>query len=239
MRRCSLKAIWTILLIGAFVGASVLGMAQTAQATYHAANPCNPCAAKKAANPCNPCAAKKAANPCNPCAAKKAANPCNPCAAKKAANPCNPCAAKANPCNPCAAGAAKGPSAKARMIIGKVIYASADHLSVQWNGKKLRVGVHNKTRFTRGREKSSAKTIKAGERIIVSMLDRGGRLSANYVYLAKAGMAGNPCNPCAAKANPCNPCAAKANPCNPCAAKANPCNPCAAKANPCNPCAAK
>ena len=58
---------------------------------------------------------------------------------------------------------------------------------------------------------------------------------------AVAQAAGNPCNPCAAKANPCgakaNPCAGKtgANPCNPCAAKANPCaaNPCAAKANPC------
>lgn len=47
---------------------------------------CNPCAAKPcaAANPCNPCAARKPT--ANPCAAANPSNPCaatNPCAAKK------------------------------------------------------------------------------------------------------------------------------------------------------------
>jgi hypothetical protein len=127
------------------------------------------------------------------------------------------------------------------MIIGKVIYAKADHLAVDWNGKKLNIGISKKTQYRQGPTSTSAGSVKPGQRIIVSMLDRGGKLSANYVYLSKAG-GGNPCNPCAAKGNPCNPCAAKGNPCNPCAAKkaANPCNPCAAKkGNPCNPCAAK
>ena len=59
-----------------------------------AADPVNPCAAKRASNPC---AARRAANPCS---AKHAANPCaakaaNPCAAKHA-NPCSP----PNPCAP-------------------------------------------------------------------------------------------------------------------------------------------
>ncbi len=226
------------LLALAFAVSGPMGWTQTSDAAKKA-NPCNPCAAKKG-NPCNPCAAK--GNPCNPCAAKKA-NPCNPCAAKKA-NPCNPCGvkAKANPCNPCAAGGGrKGPRAKARMIIGKVLYAKGNYVAVQWKGAKINIDVHAKTQYSRGPAKSSLGSIKPGERIIVSMMDRGGKLSANYVYLSKASKGGNPCNPCAAKGNPCNPCAAKkANPCNPCAAKGNPCNPCAAKkANPCNPCAAK
>ncbi len=192
----------------------------------------------------NPCAAKA-----NPCAAKM--NPCNPCAAKARMNPCaakmNPC----NPCNPCAARSATGPTVQARMIIAKVLYAGGNRLGVEWKQQQLHIGLHDKTQYRRGADKTSASDIKTGEQIIVSMLDRGGNLSATYVYLARAQLGGNPCNPCAAKArmnpcNPCNPCAAKArmnpcNPCNPCAAKKmNPCNPCAAKKmNPCNPCAAK
>jgi hypothetical protein len=115
------------------------------------------------------------------------------------------------------------------MIIGQVVAADAKQLAVRWQDQTLNIGVHGKTQYTRGREKASLASIAPGERIIVSMLDRGGQLSATYVYLAQAS-AGNPCNPCAAKKmNPCNPCAAKANPCNPCAAKKNPCNPCGAK----------
>ena len=234
MRERCWKLTGITLLALAFVFGGSLALTDTAGAA-------NPCAAQKA-NPCNPCAAK--GNPCNPCAAQKA-NPCNPCAAK------NPCAA--NPCNPCAAGGGGGAKAEARMIIGKVIYAKADHVAVDWNGKKLNIGLSKKTQYRQGPTSTSAESIKPGQRIIVSMLDRGGKLSANYVYLSKAGKGGNPCNPCAANpcnpcaaqkaANPCNPCAAKkGNPCNPCAAKkaANPCNPCAdKKANPCNPCAAK
>ena len=226
-----------------------IGPLMESEAAHHKrANPCaakaNPCAAKM--NPCNPCAAKARMNPC---AAKM--NPCNPCAAKARMNPCaakmNPC----NPCNPCAARSATGPTAQARMIIAKVLYAGGNRLGVEWKQQQLHIGLHDKTQYRRGADKTSASDIKTGEQIIVSMLDRGGNLSATYVYLARAQLGGNPCNPCAAKArmnpcNPCNPCAAKArmnpcNPCNPCAAKKmNPCNPCAAKKmNPCNPCAAK
>ncbi|MCZ6873860.1 MAG: hypothetical protein O7G88_10070, partial [bacterium] len=132
-------------------------------------------------------------------------------------NPCNPCAAK-NPCNPCAAKSSRGAAAKARMIIAKVVSARPNRLAVKWQDQTLSIGVSSKTQFRRGATRTSVASVKPGEQIIVSMIDRKGTLNANYVYLAKASVGGNPCNPCAAK-NPCNPCATKMNPCNPCAAK--------------------
>lgn len=168
----------------------------------------------------------------NPCA-PKAVNPCTP----KAVNPCAPKAQV----NPCAPGAAAGPMAKGRMIVGQVVSATPGQIDVQSDGQKVRVAVDEKTRFTRGREKSSLATLRPGERIILSTTERAGTFKANFVYLSVAQATVNPCAPKAV-----NPCAPKANPCavkkpsaetNPCAPKAvNPCavtNPCAPKANPC------
>jgi hypothetical protein len=140
------------------------------------------------------------------------------------------------------------------MIVGQVVSATSGQIEVQSDGQKVRVAGDEKTRFTRGREKSTLASVRPGERVILSTTERAGTFKANFVYLAAAQAAVNPCapaavNPCAVK-NPCavvNPCAPKAvNPCapqvNPCAPKANPCavkkpsaetNPCAPKANPC------
>ncbi len=88
------------------------------------------------------------------------------------------------------------------MIIAKVISADGNRLAVNWQKQQLQIGLHNKTQYKRGGDKAGAADIKPGEQIIVSMMDRGGNLSATYVYLAKANIGGNPCNPC-------NPCGAK------------------------------
>ena len=71
------------------------------------------------------------------------------------------------------------------MLIGMVISVESGRLTIQWKKQILQISVHSRTRFTRGKDRSSFSSIRPGERITVSVLDWGGRLSASYVYLFK------------------------------------------------------